>query len=121
MNFPISLVMPILTREVTIHMDPGNSSNATIDLSNLGFLLGTIPAAPGTLFYAMQYNVAVDMVRHHIKLQHIWYNMNEGNHHIITGCNGNGGLHFRFRSVDFRFRTDGFTLLRQSDRLYRTS
>lgn len=56
------LVMPILTREVTIHMDPGNSSNATIDLSNLGFLLGTIPAAPGTLFYAMQYNVAVDMV-----------------------------------------------------------
>ncbi len=70
-NVFISLVMPILTREVTIHMDPGSSSNATIDLSNLGFLLGTIPAAPGTLFYAMQYNVAVDMVRHHMKLHHI--------------------------------------------------
>lgn len=57
-----SLVLPIVTREVTIHLEPGASANSTLDLSNLGFLLGTFPSAPGTLFYAMQYNVAVDMV-----------------------------------------------------------
>ena len=54
--------MPIVTREVTLHLDPGLTNNASLDLSNLGFLLGTFPSAPGILFYAMQYNVAVDMV-----------------------------------------------------------
>lgn len=56
------LVLPILTREVAIHMDFGNSANSSLELSNLGFLLGTFPTAPGVLFYAIQYNVAVDMV-----------------------------------------------------------
>ena len=58
-----SLVLPIVTREVAIHLEAGSSVNASLDLSNLGFLLGTFPSAPGTLFYAMQYNVAVDLVR----------------------------------------------------------
>lgn len=57
-----SLVVPIVTREVTIHLDPGLTANASLELSNLGFLLGTFPSAPGILFYAIQYNVAVDMV-----------------------------------------------------------
>ncbi len=57
-----SIVMPIVTREVTLHLEPGLTANASLDLSNLGFLLGTFPSAPGILFYAMQYNVAVDMV-----------------------------------------------------------
>ena len=61
-NSQCSIVMPILTREVTLHLDPGLTTNASLDLSNLGFLLGTFPSAPGILFYAMQYNVAVDMV-----------------------------------------------------------
>lgn len=56
------LVMPIVTREVTLHLDPGMNGNASLDLSNLGFLLGTFPSAPGILFYAIQYNVAVDMI-----------------------------------------------------------
>nr|CAH0112507.1 unnamed protein product [Daphnia galeata] len=58
----VSNVMPIVTREVTLHLDPGLTNNASLDLSNLGFLLGTFPSAPGILFYAMQYNVAVDMI-----------------------------------------------------------
>ena len=49
--------MPIVTREVTLHLDPGLTNNASLDLSNLGFLLGTFPSAPGILFYAMQYNL----------------------------------------------------------------
>jgi hypothetical protein len=57
-----SIVMPIVTREVTLHLEPGLTANASLDLSNLGFLLGTFPSAPGILFYAIQYNVAVDMV-----------------------------------------------------------
>lgn len=43
-------------------MEPGNSANSSLELSNLGFLLGTFPTAPGVLFYAIQYNVAVDLV-----------------------------------------------------------
>ncbi|XP_046451325.1 integral membrane protein GPR155-like isoform X2 [Daphnia pulex] len=56
------IVMPIVTREVTLHLEPGLTANASLDLSNLGFLLGTFPSAPGILFYAIQYNVAVDMI-----------------------------------------------------------
>ena len=54
--------MPIVTREVTIHLGPGDSGNSSLDLSNLGFLLGTFPSAPGVFFYAVQYNTAADLI-----------------------------------------------------------
>jgi len=55
-------VLPIVTREVTIHLEPGDSGNSSLDLSNLGFLFGTFPSAPGVFFYAVQYNTAADLI-----------------------------------------------------------
>lgn len=56
------LVLPILTREVTLHLAPGATANESLELSNLGFLFGTFPSAPGVLFYALQYGCIVDLV-----------------------------------------------------------
>lgn len=98
--------MPILTREVTIHMEPGINANASLDLSNLGFLLGTFPSAPGTLFYAIQYNVAADMVRQfNCTNSRIRFNI------LIADCHGDGGVYFYFNSFNFRLGSDGLIVI----------
>lgn len=40
----------------------GADVNETISLSNFAFLYGTFPSAPGVFVYALQYDVAVQMV-----------------------------------------------------------
>lgn len=107
-----SLVMPILTREVTIHLDPGTTANASLDLSNLGFLLGTFPSAPGILFYAIQYSVAVETVCLIFSetrfVAAIAFNTLT---YTVTDCHGHGCLHFRSSSTYLRISPDGLTIV----------
>ena len=128
-------------------MEPGNSANSSLELSNLGFLLGTFPTAPGVLFYAIQYNVAVDLVRpipilifafirkctiveHWASIFESGVNPNEFRYFNCniyrslsmyysktTGSISYGGVHFHISAIDVRFSADGFALISQSSRL----
>lgn len=40
----------------------GGSLNATLDLSNYGFLFGTFPTAPSVFVYAAHYSIANEVV-----------------------------------------------------------
>lgn len=66
------LVLPVITREVVSLLNAGIDANDTISLSNYGFLYGTFPTAPGVFVYAIQYDLAVEMVnninKHRIEL-----------------------------------------------------
>ncbi len=43
-------------------MNPGQTRNESLDLSNFGFLYGTIPTAPSVFVYAVNYGVIPDMI-----------------------------------------------------------
>jgi predicted permease len=43
-------------------MNPGKTLNESLDLSNFGFLYGTIPTAPSVFVYAVNYGVIPDMI-----------------------------------------------------------
>jgi len=58
----ISLVLPLVTREMVTSFHSGADANETLDLSNFGFLYGTFPTAPGVFVYATQFNVDADVV-----------------------------------------------------------
>ncbi|KAL1139841.1 hypothetical protein AAG570_006818 [Ranatra chinensis] len=58
------LMLPVVVREVTsliLHASSVNSSAST-DMSNYGFLYGTLPAAPGVFVYATSYALDVDLI-----------------------------------------------------------
>lgn len=57
-----TLILPLVTREIVSLLKPGANANETSDFANYGFLYSTFPTAPGVFVYAMQYNVAVDLV-----------------------------------------------------------
>lgn len=57
-----SLVLPLVTREVISQLDVGWKTNTTLDLSNYGFLYGTIPTAPSVFVYALNYGISPDMI-----------------------------------------------------------
>lgn len=65
----ISLVLPIVTREMVTTFHAGSDANETVDLSNFGFLYGTFPTAPGVFVYATHFNVEVDLVSLCFKLK----------------------------------------------------
>jgi len=57
-----SLVLPLVTREVISQLDVGPTANDTLDLSNYGFLYGTIPTAPSVFVYALNYGISPDVI-----------------------------------------------------------
>lgn len=44
------LVLPLVNRQTVNIMNAGANMSDTTDLSTFGFLYGTIPAAPGTIY-----------------------------------------------------------------------
>ena len=51
--FSKSLIYPLVTREITLHLENYvmNQTNLTDSLSSFSFLYGTFPAAPSIFFY----------------------------------------------------------------------
>ncbi len=61
--FSKSLIFPLVTREITLHLEnymlnqsSVETSNKTESLSSFSFLYGTFPAAPSIFFYITRYN-----------------------------------------------------------------
>merc|ERR1719423_346246 len=52
-----SLVLPLVTREIISQMNSGENATETENLSNYGFLYGTIPTAPSVFVYSTTYAI----------------------------------------------------------------
>jgi len=57
-----SLVLPLITREIISQMNSGHNATETENLSNYGFLYGTIPTAPSVFVYSTTYGIESDMI-----------------------------------------------------------
>lgn len=56
------LVLPLLIRELVIHIASGSTTEENKDLSNFGFLYGTFPTAPTVFIFATQYDMSTEIV-----------------------------------------------------------
>ena len=56
------LVLPLISREFVTLLNAGTNANETLSLSNFGFLIGTFPTAPGVFVFAVQFEVAVQLI-----------------------------------------------------------
>lgn len=56
------LILPLIIRETVLLINPGATHNETVELGTYGFLYGTFPTAPGIFVFAMQYNIAADLI-----------------------------------------------------------
>ncbi|GAV02851.1 hypothetical protein RvY_13365 [Ramazzottius varieornatus] len=56
------LFLPLVSRAVIGHLQPGRSSNETEDYANFGFLYGSIPMTPTVFVFSTQYDEQVDIV-----------------------------------------------------------
>jgi len=53
----LSLVLPLITRELVMTLQAGADANETLELSNYGFLYGTFPSAPSVFVFSTQFNI----------------------------------------------------------------
>ncbi|XP_013387380.1 integral membrane protein GPR155 isoform X4 [Lingula anatina] len=56
------LILPLVTREIVIGLQPSVNRNDTLAYSSYGFLYGTIPTAPSVFLYASTYNLAPETI-----------------------------------------------------------
>ena len=57
-----TILMPIVAYGTTLLLDAGSNANETNDLAGFAFLYGTFPTAPTVYIFAVQYDIAPDMV-----------------------------------------------------------
>ncbi|XP_067118557.1 lysosomal cholesterol signaling protein-like [Centruroides vittatus] len=56
------LILPLLIRELVIHLANDGTTEENKDLSNFGFLYGTFPTAPTVFIFATQYEMSTEIV-----------------------------------------------------------